>query len=188
MIWIFGTRGGAGRALARPLLAEAARRAWGLEELPVEERGAHGKPFFPGRPELQFSLSHSGELVLCALSRRSVGVDVERVRPRGQALLDRTLTGEERAWCMAQEDPWRGFCTLWTRRESLCKQTGRGLTFPVRDIPVPLPPAQRCGGLIFRNYHGEDWTAALCGEEEPPEEILWLSARELRGTEEGSAP
>lgn len=179
MIEIFAVRGLSGRELSGALLTESVRRVWGTLCLPPISRGEYGKPYFPDCPQWQFSLSHSGPLALCALSDRPVGADIELIRPRGRALLERALTEEERTWCLGQEEPWRGFCALWTRRESLCKQTGRGLTLPVREIEVPLPPAETRGELHFRNYHGSDWVAAVCGWGELPAGLVWLEPEEL---------
>lgn len=40
-----------------------------------------GKPFFPGEPDVHFSLSHTPGGVLVGLSALPLGVDLERVRP-----------------------------------------------------------------------------------------------------------
>src|SRR5262249_39550263 len=45
------------------------------------ERDARGKPFVP--PAVQFNMSHSAGVVLIAVARRAVGVDVERIDPAG---------------------------------------------------------------------------------------------------------
>ena len=56
------------------LLRRAAQLyAPGLAE-PVLASGAHGKPYFPDAPQLQFSISHSGAYWLCAFSAAPVGV------------------------------------------------------------------------------------------------------------------
>src|SRR5882757_6490013 len=69
--------------------------------------GAHGKPCLRGRGSrsphqapLQFNVSHSGELVLIALTAgRALGVDVERMRPDTKAveLAERYFSTQERA-------------------------------------------------------------------------------------------
>ena len=51
------------RAQARDLLALAIREAWGLSPLPEIARREGGKPFFPGREDLHFNLSHRTGLV-----------------------------------------------------------------------------------------------------------------------------
>ena len=60
-------------------LLERALTDRGLEQMPAVERAPRGKPYFPDRPELCFSLSHSGPWALCALGDGPVGADVEAV-------------------------------------------------------------------------------------------------------------
>ena len=162
------------RQAAWRLLERALRETCGLTALPPVERGERGKPFFPDLPGMHFSLSHSGSFCLCALSPSPVGADIEAVRIRGEVLLRRGLTEAERVWCLAAGDPWPRFCLLWTRRESRCKWSGRGLTLPVRDIAVPLPPAEELDGLRFRSYAGAGWAASLCGTVPPPQAVRWV--------------
>ena len=52
--------------------------------------GEAGKPALLDGPA--FSLSHSGERVLCALSDRAVGADIQRLRHDHQALARRFFT------------------------------------------------------------------------------------------------
>lgn len=172
---LYACRAPAGeRGTAWRLLERALRETCGLTALPPVARGERGKPFFPEEPGIHFSLSHSGPFCLCALSSAPVGADIEAVRPRGEVLLHRGLTDAERAWCLAAGDPWPRFCLLWTRRESRCKWSGRGLTLPVRDIAVPLPPAEELDGLRFRSYAGPGWAASLCGTAPPPPAVRWV--------------
>ena len=71
--------------LAELLLRHALREEYGLRDLPRLETGEKGKPFFPDRPDLQFSLSHCRAAVACALDAFPLGVDVQEVRPLRRA-------------------------------------------------------------------------------------------------------
>lgn len=44
-----------------------------------------GKPYFKNRPELNFSLSHSGERVMCAIGDKNLGCDVEEIAANEQS-------------------------------------------------------------------------------------------------------
>lgn len=172
---VYGIRGLKRREEARELLALAAGEEWGLSALPETARLPGGKPCFPEHPRLQFNLSHSGALALCALDSRPVGVDIQVVKPWRDRLFRRVCTPEELAWLETQEDPALAFAQLWSLRESRVKQSGQGLRTTIRDIPVPLPDACPCtlDGLHFALWSGEGWAAAACGHSPPPEEILW---------------
>ena len=145
-------------------LLERALTDRGLEQMPAVERAPGGKPYFPDRPGLCFSLSHSGPWALCALGDGPVGADVETVRPRREALL-RALSAQELAWFRGRGSRWEDFYTLWTLKEARVKHSGTGLTLPPRAIAVPLlDPGQHAAmdGLTFTAYAGTGWRAALC--------------------------
>jgi 4'-phosphopantetheinyl transferase len=132
------------RALLRALVGAYSRldpSAVELDETCSHCGGDHGKPRLAGRPELGFSLSHSGGRVLCAFALESeIGVDIERVEPEadwdGPARL--TLSSDERAEldAMPAEARARRFYALWTRKEALAKATGYGLALPLREIDI----------------------------------------------------
>ncbi len=151
------------------LLTLALERAYGLSSLPPLARTPLGKPYLPSCPHIHLNWSHSGPLILCALSDRPVGVDIAVLRPRGTSLPRYALTPEEYALYLELGGDWPAFYALWTRKEAWCKYTGEGL----RPRWGEAPPSQ---GLCFGTYAGETWRAAVCGEEEAPREICWMEA------------
>ena len=68
-----------GSEAAYGLLEYAYREQFG-GDLPEIKKTPAGKPYFPLRPGLHFSISHSATHVLCALSNDLVGVDIESPR------------------------------------------------------------------------------------------------------------
>ena len=171
---IYRTAGLTDRAQARDLLALAAKEAWGLSPLPEIALREGGKPFFPAHPGLHFNLSHSGGLALCALDGAPVGVDIQVVKEWRPSLPRRVCSAEELAWLEGQPEFWPAFTLLWALKEARVKESGRGLTSPIRDIRVPLPadrPVQ-LDGLWFGTWTGQGWAAAVCGHREPPEKIF----------------
>lgn len=75
------------------------------------------------------SVSHSGDLVVCAVGDAPLGVDVERIRPAPSALARRCFTDAERALLDAAPEGERDACfwRIWTGKEALVKRTGEGL-------------------------------------------------------------
>lgn len=107
----------AGSAWGRCLLSLAWARydSGPMPEIACPERG---RPYFPARPALHFSISHTRGLVLCAFGEQEVGADVEGAREVSPALRRRVLSPEE----AAQFD----FFEVWTLRESYYKLSGQG--------------------------------------------------------------
>ncbi len=111
-------------------------------ELNEDERG---KPrLAQGRPPLHFNLSHSGALVLVAVSRdREVGVDVERVKPERDfaAIAERALAAEDAMAVREAAESERAavFYERWTRHEARLKCLGLGLgSAPSRSPEVTV--------------------------------------------------
>ena len=145
------------------LLAYAARQQWDLHPLPAIARHEQGKPFFPAFGQYHFNLSHSGPFSLCALDKHPVGVDIEVIRPHHPKLAQRICCGDEQAWLEAQPDKAPALCQLWTRKEALAKYHGTGLTVPLRELRVPLPPATMQNGLKFYSIATPEFCLCVCG-------------------------
>ncbi len=108
---------------------------------------AEGKPFLPDVPDLYFNLSHSGTRVLCSLSNRPCGCDVEEIGRGSPALVRRFFAPEEqKALDQLQEDFQLEFTRIWTMKESYLKATGEGFSRPAESFSVlSLPPS-----VVFR--------------------------------------
>ena len=149
------------RSLRAGWALDAALRTVGLRERDVTVvYDDHGKPVLQDHPHLHFSLSHSGEWAVCALSDVPVGVDVELIRPIDAArLVNRWLPAEQAAeW---ETDPSiERFFKLWTRRESLLKAQGVGLS--------GVGTASE-DGFYFREYALDGYALTLCTKGEFPE-------------------
>ena len=153
-------------------LARVLKTEYGISPLPELARTDLGKPFFPALPHIQFSISHSKSIILCAVSAKPVGVDIEDIRPRRESLPQYALTEGEFSRYQSLGGDWPAFYTLWTRKEAWCKYTGQGLGHSWDQTPQEE-------GLFYGEYAGEDWRAAVCGEKEPPREIIWLEGESL---------
>lgn len=119
-----------GRGLLRKLLGIY------LDEHPAELSfiyGEHGKPllFHSVRVfDLQFNVSHAGELVLLGFVRgHQIGVDVEQMRSisEAEAIAERFFSPDEvRQLHGAGERERELFFKIWTRKEALLKCDGAG--------------------------------------------------------------
>jgi 4'-phosphopantetheinyl transferase len=103
--------------------------------------GTQGKPKAAGLVE--FSLSHTDELALVAVSAAEVGVDVEIVRqaPLAEGLIGRCLTAAEQAAVehaavAVSDETTSAFLRYWTAKESYLKGLGIGLTEPLGNVEV----------------------------------------------------
>lgn len=90
----------------------------------------------------EFNLSFSGELALCAVARRPLGIDLEQERPVKNAALvaKHFFTPDEIALQNAAPDANQVFLRHWTRKEALIKATGSGLSVPLNGFDVSWLP------------------------------------------------
>lgn len=115
--------------------------------------GEFGKPFFPTLPDFHFSLSHSSERVMAAVSDRPVGCDVECVRKLTPGLVEAGLAADELAYVASYpEGPERvrAFGRLWVRKESVVKATGTGFSVEPKSFSVLGPDFP--SGLRLRDF------------------------------------
>lgn len=97
----------------------------------------NGKPYIEDLPEFFFSLSHSGDYVLCAWDLSEIGADLQCMgREIKDSLAKRTMTTEEyKAYsALPMQEQKKEFFKLWTIKESYCKLTGKGLSQDFREI------------------------------------------------------
>jgi 4'-phosphopantetheinyl transferase len=141
--WLTPAEARRAAAIARPerraqfvtgrwLLRYAAARVFGEDGYRLD--WIEGRPVVMAAEEgpASLSLSHSGELVVCAAGRvQALGVDVEQIRPRGEwsALSAWTLHPRERARLegIGEAQRWRAFYQAWTFKEALAKALGVGV-------------------------------------------------------------
>lgn len=129
------------------LLALALAREVELSALPEVAKEEEGKPFFPGRPDICFNLSHSHGAVACAVHDRDIGVDIELVR-QPPKLLGQGMEPE-------------AFFRLWTAREATVKRRGQGIAALMRG-EAPDPLCQSFSNLL------PGWIVTVCPSVEVP--------------------
>ena len=86
-----------------------------------------GKPFLRNDVELQFSISHSENFGMVAVTRvAGVGVDIEKIRPvkHAEAILRRFFPPGEAAGILGGDDRDLRFSEAWTRSEARVKVRG----------------------------------------------------------------
>ena len=102
--------------------------------------GEHGKPGLaePAGTHIEFNLSHSGDLAIYAVALgRSVGVDVERIKPGGSWLriAEQYFTPAEATelHALPEEAMKCKFFEMWAAKEARLKALGVGLRFPLEN-------------------------------------------------------
>jgi 4'-phosphopantetheinyl transferase len=112
--------------------------------------GPYEKPLLVAQQDghtLQFNVSHSQELGLCAVSLgRAVGVDLEKIRPDfiNEKIPEQFFSHQETAKLRALPVPFQesAFFKCWTRKEAFFKAKGGGLSLKLDQFEVSFAPGE----------------------------------------------
>lgn len=153
------------------LLAEYALRKYGCGSCRIGYAPG-GQPLVrttDGREAPVFiSLSHSGDYAVCALARRPVGVDIQKIQSVRAGMLRHFFAQEERtafreAWAVKEEDflpegAQEIFLRSWTAKESYMKLTGSGMAAGFANLTADLekgityPDGKREEAAVLREH------------------------------------
>ena len=153
-------------------LAGAALLRKGLEKMGVStdvriNEAPKGKPYIDG---VFFNISHSGEKAVCAFGKNEIGVDIEKIKPLSERLMDKIALPNERAKISAANQIVR----LWTRKEALAKCVGEGLGEEIFKTDLS-EDVVRYGGMTYRlkSFELGEYMLSVCTEFDfPPEKII----------------
>ena len=95
------------------------------------------KPYLANISDIHFNISHSGNFVVCALSDKTVGIDIEQVKPVELKIAKRFFSAGEYEFIAAKADnKTLAFYKIWTMKESYVKWEGKGLSMPLKSFNV----------------------------------------------------
>ena len=133
---------------AELLLRRAVSEITGENKNVLWDTDKNGKLYLPDHPEIYVNLSHSGDFAVCAVHDAPVGVDIQCFHDFDIALVDRFYSAEEREYVLSSDDKTNAFYTVWTKKESLLKAAGTGLTVPLNGFSV-LGDEIVYGGVLY---------------------------------------
>lgn len=96
----------------------------------------NGRPFIKGVP-LDFNITHSGSIVICAISgTQRVGIDVEEISNIQFEDFRDQMTQNEYQKISSDENKPMAFYDYWTQKEAVLKANGEGLGIPLKSFEV----------------------------------------------------
>lgn len=116
---------------------------------PVRCTAPWGKPYLAENPAFQFSLSHSGEWAVLAISDAPVGVDIERCSAPKPAVVRRFFHPQEQSafFSLPEDEQLPAFYDWWVLKESAVKAIGCGMHRPFSSFSVSLGPSPQLHGF-----------------------------------------
>ena len=117
-----------GELLARRMIAERLNLDY---KSIVFNQDENSKPYAENL-DIEFNISHSGELVICALGDKKIGVDIEKIRDIDDKVFNVVCTNEELSYIndesITKEEKLKRFFEIWTFKEAYFKCLGTGIT------------------------------------------------------------
>lgn len=122
------------RCLGAGLLLRKVLPLYGISAEDIRT-GADGKPVVRG---IGFNVSHSGNIVICAVGDGAVGCDVEKITAAPDGVAARFFHPNEVRYLQESEPQVsdQNFFRIWTMKESYLKMTGEGLKLPLDRFEV----------------------------------------------------
>ena len=104
---------------------------------PIFKTGKYGKAYISNHENIHFNLSHSGKMVLCAISDMEVGVDVEYIDPEIDLnIAKHYFYNSEYENIMDSENRPDEFFRYWVLKESYMKYTGLGMNLNLDSFEI----------------------------------------------------
>lgn len=123
--------------LGRLMLIKALEE-YGISSAEVNnlEYNKFGKPFLSSKA-IFFNISHSGDFVICAVSKKSeIGIDIEQMTVIDVDDFKLQMTTDEWSRVVESENKRNSFFEYWTQKEAVIKAHGHGLTLPLKSFEV----------------------------------------------------
>ena len=95
--------------------------------------GVQGKPYLEKSP-LNFSISHCNNIVICAVSKMKIGIDIEDIKEVNKFVVKKSLTELELSKLVSLNNKEEYFFRIWTLKEALLKVKGFGLSYGMKNI------------------------------------------------------
>lgn len=134
----------------------------------------YGKPAIK-EGEIFFNLSHSGDWVVLAYGVAEVGVDIEKIQPGRERILDSILTEEERDYIYSADklEKSRRFTQIWTLKESYIKYLGTGFSTDMKTFSIDALEnvVKNSNGKFMEHIYiksflyAQDYYLSICSDE-----------------------
>lgn len=138
-------------------------------------RNCFGKPYITNTVDSFFNVSHSGDYVICGVSNKPIGVDVEEIGKAPLEVAEYYFNMDEKKILREKngKEADKFFYALWTLKEAYLKMVGIGLqnlsqcSFSIDSENGKITcfiDGKIAEGLVFSLIEKEHYIMAVCGD------------------------
>ena len=143
----------------------------------------YGKAYISNFENIYFNLSHSGKMVLCAISDREVGVDIEYIDHEiDLSIAQHYFYNKEYESIMNSQNPADEFFKYWVLKESYMKYTGLGMNLKLDSFEIKIEDKIELKnddeGLKFNLFNLENYKIGIASHYEVSD-LIEYDATEL---------
>ena len=96
-----------------------------------------GKPYHKNYPDIHYNISHTKGVIVCVVSNKPIGVDIERIKKVNHRIVKRFFTVNEQNYIFSNKEKQdERFIEIWTKKESYVKWIGKGMEIPFDSFDV----------------------------------------------------
>lgn len=143
----------------------------------------YGKAYISNFENIYFNLSHSNKMVLCAISDREVGVDIEYIDHEIDLnIAKHYFYNKEYESIMNSQNPADEFFKYWVLKESYMKYTGLGMNLKLDSFEIKIEDKIELKnddeGLKFNLFNLENYKIGIASHYEVSD-LIEYDATEL---------
>lgn len=150
----------------------------------------YGKPICMNAPNLHFNISHSANMIVCAIALHTpVGIDVEEIQAVDNSIIKHFFTHIEADYITKRmrDQQNEAFFRIWCAKESYLKALGKGLyrsldsfSIVVQDQDISLKENDMNDPFWFQEYNiSPQYITIVCGQSCEFAQIEFISSNEL---------
>ncbi len=94
----------------------------------------NGKPYAKSL-DIHFNISHSGDMVVCAVSDKEIGIDIEKIREINPRASEKFACKKEIEYINSHKN---GFFEIWTLKEAYFKCISTGLGADIKNVSFTI--------------------------------------------------
>lgn len=140
---------------------------YGIETLPIFDYSTYFKPSFRNYRDIEFSFSHCSHGVACALSKFSIGIDMETSVDFYLEIYPSVLSHKECKNMYLSKNPQKYFTELWTMKEAVGKYMGTGLMYDLKSTDFCVAEKQwvKIKNIYLFTLYNKSYAVSVCSKE-----------------------
>lgn len=128
----------------------------------------NGKPYFLNG-NIYFNISHSEDYVVCVVSDKPIGIDIEKIKARNHKLvMNHYFSDLEKRYIDSSVDTLKTYWTIWTLKEAILKFYGDSI-LNIKNINLSIKKNK----IVFTtkqynltvDYLKNDYVVSICSKD-----------------------